>query len=67
MGEYTYKVTQSEMEALYGQMGTIGLGGQFAGNDTANDTIDKEPHKSSFHELLDRIKDRNHAEQGHPS
>ena len=66
MGEYTYKVTSGEMEALYAQMGTTGMGSQVAGNAALQDSGTGEAHKSTWHKLLDDIKDRNHSEQGHP-
>lgn len=66
MGEYHYKVTPDEMESLYAQVGTLSMGGQFSGNMTTDDTGPADEHHSALRKILDNIKDRNHAEQGHP-
>jgi len=66
MGEYHYKITPGEMEALYAQLGSLGAGGQIGGNYAAQDVDGAENHQDVMRNLLDGIKDRNHDEQGHP-
>jgi hypothetical protein len=65
--EYSYKVTPDEMAVLYTHLTTLGMGGPVAGNVTAADPgADDDDRQSVIAKMLDDIKERNHAEQGHP-